>query len=111
MDRRAAEEYHSALLKRLNQQPPNLDRLLWIPILGVASYYSFGTLAGSIFGGLVGWGICAILSSLDRLKRELWYVEFLRHLHEHTDEAEAGKARFELDALAHKLVKPWWVFW
>lgn len=110
MDRRAAEEYHAALLKKLHRKSSTVDRLIWIPILGLSGYFAFGSVSGSIFGGSLGWGICAILSNLDALSRETWHEEFLRHLHEHTDEAEAGKALFTREENLDKILRRWWEF-
>jgi len=83
--------------------------------MGVSAYFAFGHLAGGILGGLAGWGITAILTQLDALKLEIVHIEFLRHLHEHTDESEEGKRIAEVQASVEKAVEkavtPWWLRW
>jgi hypothetical protein len=108
MDERAAEEYHAVLLKRLNKKRSTLDRLLWIPLLGIAAYFALESTPGAVFGTLLGWGICAVLSTLDDVRREIWHVEYLRHLHEYTDEADAGERKFNRDRALDEVVHRWW---
>ncbi len=110
MDSRAAEDYHAELLKKLHRTKPSTERLLWVPILGVSGWFAFGTISGSAFGAVLGWGICSVLSTLDDLARQQWYVEYMRHLYEHTGEAEAGKDRFDFDAKIEKALRRWWQF-
>lgn len=110
MDQRAAEEYHAALLKRLHKKSSALDRFMWIPLLGVAAYFAFDSIWGGVFGALLGWGVCAILSTLDHVLKEVWHVEFSRHLHEHTEEFEVGKMQFEIDDKIDRAVRRWWQF-
>jgi hypothetical protein len=110
MDRQAAVDYHAALMKRLRRKDSALDRLIWVPILGVSGWYAFGTLSGAAFGALLGWGICAILSTLDSVAKQIWHAEWLRHLHEHTDEAESGEARADRDERLDLAIRRWWQF-
>jgi hypothetical protein len=108
MDQRASEEYYAELLKRLHQPRRFADKFAFIPMLGAAGYFLFDSTAGGAFGALIGWGICAVLAGLDNLTREIWKVEYIRHLHEHTDEHEAGKRRFKIHDSVEKAVRRWW---
>ena len=109
MDLRAATDYHATLLKRLHRKDPFFDRLWWIPALGVSAYFAFETIAGACFGTLIGFGICAILSTLDGVTKVIWHAEYLRHLHEHTDEADEGQKLFEADKAIDNAVRRWWL--
>jgi len=110
MDRQAAEDYHVALLKRLHKSHSTIDRLIWIPVLSASGYYAFDSMAGIVFGGLLGYGICAILSTLDGISKEIWHADFVRHIHEHSAEIEAGKRMFDREAALDKALRRWWQF-
>ena len=107
MDRKAAEDYHKTLFLELGKKRSSIDKLLWIPAIGLAAYFSFGGLSSAFFGSLIGWGFCATFTRIEDVQRDIFRAEFLRHLHEHTDEAEDGQRRANLEDTARKLTKKW----
>ena len=108
MDRQAAKEYHAHLWKRMKSPQPIFDRVIWIPLLGGSAHLAFGSVAALVFGALLGWGICAVLTNLDSVKRELYTCELYRHLHEHAEEAESGKISAEMQELVSQQTRHWW---
>jgi len=106
MDSKAAKEYHAFFCKRLLQRPSFSRNLWWIPALGISAYYVSGW-GGVAFGSFLGWGICAILSRLDNLKMEQTRLELMRHVHEHTDEAESGKQLASIQLEIDKQASQW----
>lgn len=109
MDRQTAVEYHTELFRRLHERRPKLtERLLWVPSLAVSGFFAFDGFGGAIFGGLIGWGITAVLLNIDGLSLELTRTELLRHLYEHTDEAEEGQRIAKVQMDVEKTTKKWW---
>jgi hypothetical protein len=108
MDRRAAIEYHAVLLEIIEKTKKSSTCAWWIPVLGVSAYFAFDGYAAAVFGALVGWGICAVLTSNADTRAEKTLVEYLRHLHEHTDEAEDGKRMAKSRQAINQATKRWW---
>ena len=108
MDPQAAKEYHALLWNRVSKRESLVERAWWIPALAICGFFAFDSFAGSVFGLLVGWGVTSIHVRIDDLARKPWEVEMMRHLHEHSDEAEAGKQMYEIQASVEKVSRKWW---
>ena len=113
MDRQAAIEYYAVLLNRIAKiraRQSVLEFVLYVLAFGLAGYFALNGAAGAVLGGLIGFGFQAVFNRISDLKIELIYIEYLRHLHEHTDEAEHGKRRSEIQMAVDSEVKKWWEF-
>lgn len=108
MDPQAAKEYYALLWKRISKREGLVDRVWWIPALATSGYFAFDSFAGCVFGLLVGWGVTSLHVRIDELGRKPWEVELMRHMHEHTDEAESGKQMYEIQAAVEKASRKWW---
>lgn len=109
MDRNAAKDYFVLVLNKIEEANRGKANVVWVLILGVAGYFAFKTAEGVLFAALIGYGLCAILSRLDRIRSELWQIEFQRHLHEHTDVAEEGQMSFKSKKTFDEAVsQKWW---
>ena len=108
MDSKAAEEYHTFLHVNLRKSNNSATNLVWIPTLAISGYFALNGVAGAIFGGLIGYAICGLLARIDIIKTTIFNVELIRHLHEHTNEAEAGKRLADIEIAANNVAKKWW---
>ena len=111
MDDQAAIEFHAALHERLGKyrsRKSGVDYLFFLVAFGAAGYFALNGVPGAIFGGMIGWAINAVFLRIDQIRLEVVYMELLRHLHEYTDEAEAGKARAEIQEVVRQAAKKWW---
>jgi hypothetical protein len=90
VDKQAAKEYAAFLQKEISRKASTLDELSFIPTLSFCGYFLFSGWSGAVFGGFLGWAVSAIFLRINALRREIYMIEFSRHLHEFTDETEAG---------------------
>ncbi len=108
MDPKDAKDYAVVLWKKLLAPKAVIDRLIWIPMVGIASFLAFDSIASLVLGLIIGWGICAILTRFDDLKIELYRVEFDRHVHQNSDETKDARKIAEIQLGVEKASRRWW---
>ena len=108
MDEQAAKEYFALLQVKIEEKSSYLNEAFFVPLIAGCGYLAFVSISGAILGASIGWGICACLIRLKDIKREIYIVEFRRHLHEHTSHAEAGIAQGKIQSSVNKFSARGW---